>query len=58
LFGADPKIGLSSSSIPKELLLQLETEEDIEKRNVSRRLYATPAALLDFRGLKTLNFVK
>jgi hypothetical protein len=31
LFGADPKIGLSSSSIPKELLPQLETEEDLEQ---------------------------
>jgi hypothetical protein len=26
-----PKIGLSSSSIPKELLPQLETEEDLEQ---------------------------
>jgi hypothetical protein len=31
LFGADPQIGLSSSSIPKELLPQLETEEDLEQ---------------------------
>jgi hypothetical protein len=31
LFGADPKIGLSSFSIPKELLPQLETEEDLEQ---------------------------
>jgi hypothetical protein len=30
LFGADPKFGLSSS-IPKELLPQLETEEDLEQ---------------------------
>ena len=30
LFGADPKIGLSSFSIPKELLPQLETEEDLD----------------------------
>ena len=31
LFGADPKIGSSSSSIPKELLPQLETEEELEQ---------------------------
>ncbi|CAC5393701.1 unnamed protein product [Mytilus coruscus] len=31
LFGSDPKIGLSSSSLPKELLPNLETEEDLEK---------------------------
>lgn len=31
MLGADPKIGLSSSSIPKELLPQLETEEDLEQ---------------------------
>ena len=31
LFGADPNNGLSSSSIPKELLPQLETEEDLEQ---------------------------
>ena len=31
LFGADPKIGLSSFSIPKELLPQLETEEGLEQ---------------------------
>ncbi|XP_063411146.1 KRAB-A domain-containing protein 2-like [Mytilus trossulus] len=31
LFGSDPKIGLSSSSLPKELLPNLETEEDLVK---------------------------
>jgi hypothetical protein len=31
LLGADPKIDLSSSSIPKELLPQLETDEDLEQ---------------------------
>jgi hypothetical protein len=31
VFGADSNIGLSSSSIPKELLPQLETEEDLEQ---------------------------
>jgi hypothetical protein len=31
LLGADPNNGLSSSSIPKELLPQLETEEDLEQ---------------------------
>ena len=31
MFGADPQIGLSSSSMPKELLPQLETEEDLEQ---------------------------
>ena len=31
LFGSDPKIGLSSSSLPKELLPNLETENDMEK---------------------------
>ena len=31
MFGVDQKIGLSSSSIPKELLPQLETEEDLEQ---------------------------
>ena len=30
LFGADPNIGVSSSSIPKKLLPQLETEDDLE----------------------------
>lgn len=30
LFGADPKVGLSSSNIPKELLSGLETEEDLQ----------------------------
>ena len=29
LFGSDPKVGLSSSAIPKELLDTLETEEDL-----------------------------
>ena len=31
MLGADPNIDLSSSSIPKELLPQLETEEDLEQ---------------------------
>jgi hypothetical protein len=31
LFGADPTIGLSSTSIPKELIPQIETEEDLEQ---------------------------
>ena len=31
LFGSDPKVGLSSSAIPKELLDTLETEEDFLK---------------------------
>jgi hypothetical protein len=31
VFGVDPNNGLSSSSIPKELLPQLETEEDLEQ---------------------------
>jgi hypothetical protein len=31
LFAADPNIGLSSFSMPKELLPQLETEEDLEQ---------------------------
>jgi hypothetical protein len=31
LLGADPNIDLSSSSIPKEFLPQLETEEDLEQ---------------------------
>ncbi|CAC5380040.1 unnamed protein product [Mytilus coruscus] len=31
LFGSDPKIGLSLSSLPKELLPNLKTEEDLEK---------------------------
>ena len=29
LFGSDPKVGLSSSAIPKEILDTLETEEDL-----------------------------
>ena len=29
LFGSDPKVGLSSSAIPKEILDKLETEEDL-----------------------------
>ena len=31
LLGADPTIGLSSTSIPKELIPQIETEEDLEQ---------------------------
>jgi hypothetical protein len=29
LIGSDPKVGLSSSAIPKEILDSLETEEDL-----------------------------
>ena len=31
MLGADPTIGLSSTSIPKELIPQIETEEDLEQ---------------------------
>jgi hypothetical protein len=29
LFGSDPKVGLSSSSVPRDLLPDIQTEEDL-----------------------------
>ena len=29
LFGSDPKVGLSSWSVPRDLLLDIQTEEDL-----------------------------
>jgi hypothetical protein len=34
LFGSDPKVGFSSSAIPKEILDTLETEEDLKARTI------------------------
>jgi hypothetical protein len=30
LFGSDPKVGLSSSSVPRDLLPDIQTEEDLQ----------------------------
>ena len=32
LFGSDPKVGLSSSSVPRDLLPDIQTEEDFLKQ--------------------------